>query len=330
MILAGDIGGTKADLALLDPPVERFTRRLACADFPGLEALIERFLHEAASAVGSPPRVSAAAFGIAGPVQQDRVVGTNLPWVVEAAALSRSLNGARVRLLNDLEATAQGLVALGPADLATLHAAPTAEGAPRAILAAGTGLGQAALAFCGGEPVALPSEGGHIDYAPRNELEVELWRWLAARHPESGGHVSWERVLSGPGLGSLYEFLRDTGREVEPSWLAEERRNGDPNGAITAADGRAPIATRAVDLFIEAYATQAANLALTYLARGGVYLAGGIAPRLEARLADGRFERAYLDKGRLRDVVAGIPVFLVRNPRTALLGAARAAQRMVA
>jgi glucokinase len=176
----------------------------------------------------------------------------------------------------------------------------------------------------GEPPIVRASEGGHADYAPRTALQWELSQWLAARYD---GHTSWERVLSGQGLSHIYEFLRDTGRAVEPPELAAARAAGDPNAAITEADGRVDLATRTIDFFVDAYAAQAGNLALTYLATGGVFLAGGIAPRLAARLSDGRFARAYVDKGRLSSLVASIPVRLVLNDRTALLGAASVAFR---
>ncbi len=327
MILAGDVGGTKADLALFERRADRLVEvrreRVATDAWPGLDPLVERFV------AADRPRLESAAFGVAGPVRAGRVVGTNLPWTVEAAALAATLGLPEVTLLNDLEATAHGLSSLAPDEMRTLHAG---EGDPRGtqcVLAAGTGLGQAFLVH-GDEPGAPPivraSEGGHADYAPRTALEWELAQWLAARHD---GHTSWERVLSGLGLSNIYDFLRDTGRAVEPPELARARAEGDPNRAVAEADGKVPLATQTIDLFIDAYAAQAGNLALAYLATGGVWLAGGIAPRLAARLSDGRFAAAYVAKGRMSSLVATIPVRLVLNDRTALLGAATVASRAV-
>jgi glucokinase len=332
VILAGDVGGTKADFALFErrgsgPPVELRHARIATEGWPALEPLVERFV---GPDVG---RLAAAAIGVAGPVREGRVTGTNLPWTVEARHLAERLGLPTLTLMNDLEATAHGLATLGPDETRVLHPGQADPEGTVCVLAAGTGLGQSFLirepADPGraGEPALLcvrASEGGHADYAPRTPLEWELAQWLAARYD---GHASWERVLSGPGLGNLYEFLRDTGRAEEPAWLAAERREGDPNAAIAEADGKCALATRAIDLFVEAYAAQAGNLALTYLATGGVYLAGGIAPRLAARLSDGRFARAYVAKGRLSSLVASIPVRLVLNDRAALLGAAAVAFR---
>ena len=331
MILAGDVGGTKADFALFERRagrlVERRRERIRTEAWPALEPLVERF-------VGPDlPRLSAAAFGVAGPVRDGRVVGTNLPFVVEAEPLAVRLGLPSVSLLNDLEATAHGLGALEPGDTRELHPGTADPGGAACVLAAGTGLGQSFVVKGAPDPerpdepvpiVVHASEGGHADYAPRTPLEWDLARWIAQRHD---GHASWERVLSGQGLANIYAFLRDTGRAEEPEWLAQARAAGDGNAAIAAADGKAPLATMTLDLFVDAYAAQAGNLALTYLATGGVYLAGGIAPKLASRLTDGRFARAYVAKGRLSSLVASIPVRLVLNERTALLGAAAVALR---
>lgn len=331
MILAGDVGGTKADFALFERRggrlLELRKERIPTEAWPSLEPLVERFL---GPDIG---RLAAAAIGVAGPVRDGRVVGTNLPFTVEARPLAERLGLPTVALLNDLEATAHGLASLAPGETRVLHQGLPDPAGTVCVLAAGTGLGQAFLVH--GAPVperpdepgpvcVRASEGGHADYAPRTPLEWELAQWLLQRY---AGHASWERVLSGQGLANIYEFLRDTGRAEEPAWLAQARAAGDPNAAIAAADGKAALATRTIDLFVDAYAAQAGNLALTYLATGGVYLAGGIAPRLAARLSDGRFAKAYVSKGRLASLVEDIPVHLVLNDRTALLGAAAVAFR---
>ena len=331
MILAGDVGGTKADFALFERHggrlVELRHERIPTEAWPSLEPLVLRFL-------GSDKgQLAAAAFGVAGPVRDGRAVGTNLPFTVEAKPLAERLGLPAVSLLNDLEATAHGLASLAPGETRVLHPGVVDPEGTVCVLAAGTGLGQSFLVHGPSDPLrpeeptpvsVHASEGGHADYAPRTPLQWELAQWIAARHE---GHASWERVLSGQGLGNIYEFLRDTGRAEEPAWLAAERQDGDPNAAIAAADGKAALATQTIDLFVDAYAAQAGNLALAYFATGGVYLAGGIAPRLERRLSDGRFARAYVDKGRLSSLVEAIPVHLVLNDRTALLGAAAVAFR---
>ena len=331
MILAGDVGGTKADFALFARRdgrlVELRRERVPTEAWPALEPLVERFLGK------DLPHLSAAAIGVAGPVRDGRVVGTNLPFIVEARPLAALLGLPSVSLLNDLEATAHGLASLEPSDTRELHPGKIDPDGAACVLAAGTGLGQSFVVRGTPDPdrpdepvpiVVHASEGGHADYAPRTPLEWELANWIAARHD---GHASWERVLSGQGLANIYEFLRETGRADEPAWLAQARAEGDANAAIAAADGKAPLATLTIDLFVDAYAAQAGNLALTYLASGGVFLAGGIAPRLAARLSDGRFARAYVAKGRMSSLVASMPVRLVLNDRTALLGAAAVAFR---
>jgi len=331
MILAGDVGGTKADFALFERRagrlVEKRHARIPTEAWPAIEPLVERFLGD------DKARLTAAAFGVAGPVKDGRVVGTNLPFIVEARPLAERLGLPSIALLNDLEATAHGLGALAPEDVRVLHPGRPDPAGPSCVLAAGTGLGQAYVVRGTPDPerpdeecpvVVHASEGGHADYAARTPLEWALAEWLAGRYE---GHASWERVLSGQGLMNVYEFLRDTRIAEEPAWLADARAQGDPNAALAAADGKAALATLTLDLFVDAYASQAGNLALAYLATGGVYLAGGIAPRLAARLSDGRFARAYVAKGRMSSLVAAMPVYLVLNDRTALLGAASVAFR---
>jgi glucokinase len=326
MILAADIGGTKADLALFaiegETLVETRHERFPTAAWDGLEPLLDRFLG------AERVTLTACAVGVAGPVRDGRVAGTNLPWSVEARSLAARLGLPRVHLLNDLEAVAHGLAGLDPARARPIHPGTADPRGPVALLAPGTGLGQAFLVHDeDGATVTLASEGGHADFAPRSELEWELARWIAARHE---GHASWERVLSGIGLVHIYEFLRDTGRCEEPAWLAAARAAGDANAALAAADGKAAIATRTLDLFVGCLGAQAGNLALTLLATGGVYLAGGIPPRLADRLADGRFVAAFRDKGRLAPLVATIPVHIVLDEHIAVRGAATVALRGLA
>jgi glucokinase len=328
VILSGDIGGTKANLALYERKdaslTEHFAARIETDGYKSLEDLLERFLDDARV---PGRRIQSAAFGIAGPVLHNKVVGTNLAWTVEAANVARRLGVARVELVNDLEATALGLEALDPHDVLTLQDGhPDAEGTI-AVLAAGTGLGEAYATREQGRLLPRASEGGHADFAPQNDDEVALFLYLRERF---GGHVSYERVVSGQGIGNVYEFLRDTGRAEEPAWLAAARKEGDANAAITAADGKADIATRALDLFVDVFGAEAGNVALNFMATGGVYVAGGIAPKLRARMGDGRFLAAFRAKGRLSPVLAQIPVKLVLNERTALLGAAMLASRQAA
>jgi glucokinase len=323
VILAGDVGGTKTVLALFDdaaggPAVREAV--LASGSAPSLEALARAFLETA----GRPP-VRAACFGVAGAVVDGRVKTTNLPWQLDEAGLAAALGIARVRLLNDLEAAAWGLLALPPDALATLQpGVPPHDGGTLALIAAGTGLGEAILPWDGSRHHVLASEGGHVDFAPRSELEAELWAFLRAE----GDHVSYERVVSGPGLVNVYRFLRQQRKLAEPGWLAAELAGGDPAAAISRAalEKADPVCAEALALFVSAYGAAAGNLALTAMAVGGVFVGGGIAPRILPALLAGPFLQAFADKGRLGPLLRAMPVRVVLDPRAPLIGAAACAR----
>ncbi|MCC6349862.1 MAG: glucokinase [Candidatus Eisenbacteria bacterium] len=322
MILAGDIGGTKAHLAVFAPGdgtrAPSIEERLPTAGSASLDALLRAFLERTGV---RPARV---VLGIAGPVSDNRCITTNLPWQVDGAALERAL-GAPVTLINDLEATGWGLAMLGPSDLRTLQAGERAEG-NRALIAAGTGLGESILHWDGTTWIPMASEGGHSDFAPRDTLEDELLVWLRAKH----GRVSYERVLSGPGLANLYRFMRETGRGEEPSAVARAFDSAsDPASVVSAAalDGSCERAALALERFVSIYGAEAGNLALKALALGGVFVGGGIAPRLLPALEGGGFTRAFLDKGRLSPVLSRVPIAVVLDSRTAVWGAAAYARR---
>lgn len=321
MILAGDVGGTKTHLALYEPAASVrapiLERRLPSREYATLEALVREFL------AGAPARPSRAVLGIAGPVVDQRVEATNLPWRVGAAELSAGLGGAPVRLVNDVEATAWGVPLLDASEVETLHPG-TPQPGNRALIAAGTGLGEALLVWDGETWRPCPSEGGHADFAPRDALEDELLRWLRERH----GRVSYERVLSGPGLADLYRFLAATGRgTASPDVAARFETAGDPGAVVSAAalDGSCERARLALERFVSIYGAEAGNLALKALAVGGVHLGGGIAPRILPFLRSGGFLEAFRDKGRLGPMLARVPVTLLRDDRAALWGAARLA-----
>jgi len=333
MILAGDIGGTKTRLALFGLEGDRLVlageETFPSVEFDGLEAIVRRFL---SSRPGEPGRggtslaggpITGACFGVAGPVREGRSRTTNLPWVVDAALLARALGLKRAGLINDLEANGYGIGDLAPQDLAVLNPGQPDPDGQMAIISAGTGLGEAGLLREGKRLRPLPSEGGHSDFAPGTDLEIDLLRYLRERE----GHVSWERVLSGPGLHNLYLFLRDTGRDEEPEWLAREMRGRDPAEVIsrTALERRSSLSERALDLFVRLYAAEAGNLALKMMATAGVYIGGGIAPRIIDRLKTPEFMRTFASKGRMRELLEGVPVRVILNDRTALLGAARCA-----
>jgi glucokinase len=319
MVLAGDIGGTNSRLALFEAraggrPEAVAERTYPSRDHDGLGAIVLLFRKE------FPQPIEAASFGVAGPVVAGWSRTTNLPWEIEARALARVLSLRACFLLNDLEATGWGVRALGPGDTAVLQAgAPDAEG-NSAIIAAGTGLGEAGLFRDAGGFVPFATEGGHADFGPRDEVEDDLLIALRARH----GRVSWERVVSGPGLVAIYEFLRDRGGRKEDPEVALAMRGGDPGAAVSSAGlaGRDPLAREALDRFVSLYGAEAGNLALKMLARGGVFVAGGIAPRILERLESGIFMNAFLDKGRMRPVLEAMPVRVVTHDGVGLLGAA--------
>jgi glucokinase len=319
LILAGDIGGTNVRLALFEIEngklAPREEKKFRSRDFSGLEQPVEEFL--------AGRRVSAAGFGIAGPVLNGRCEATNLPWIADAGVLARRLSLSRVALVNDLLANAAGLGELSPSDFAVVNAGTEDPDGNAALISAGTGLGEAYLVRGNGRFAPQASEGGHASFAPRNAWEIELLRHLQL----SFSHVSFERVLSGPGLAAVYAFERAGSGEPEPAWLsAEIAAAGDPSPAVTAAAlaGRDAVAARALDRFVSAYGAEAGNFALKVLATGGVFVGGGIAPRILPKLLDGSFLGAFCDKGRLAPLLARIPVRVVTNDRCALLGAARA------
>lgn len=325
MILAGDVGGTKTNLAFMAVEGNRLVTRaqatFSSPDYPGLDAILREFLPR------QPEPVRSACFGVAGPVVQGSCVGVNLAWPVSVRELQRVLNTERVSLLNDLEATGYGVAGLTPEQLLVLNAGRPWPEANAALIAAGTGLGEAILFWDGRRHRPVASEGGHVDFAPRTPLEIDFLRYARERL----GHVSYDHVVSGPGLQLIYRFLRDTGKAEEPAWLAEKLHRGDPSAAITevALAGQVELCVQALDIFVSFYGAEAGNLALKALARAGVYVGGGIAPKILAKLRDGTFMRAFTDRGRMSALVAEIPVRVILEPKTALFGAARyAAQQL--
>jgi glucokinase len=346
MILAGDIGGTKTNLALYEWTRERTEpirlESFHSSDYSSLEEILQEFLEPPTppTALGgaataetglahetrqSTERVTitAACFGIAGPVIDNHSQTTNLPWVVDGAKIAKQFNIPRVQLLNDLEATAYGILLLRPDEIEVLNpGVPPKKRQALALIAAGTGLGEAILFWDGSSYRPMPSEGGHADFAPNNDNEIELLRYLRSQYL----HVSYERLLSGPGLHAIYEYLRDT-KKNEPTWLAEKVKAGNPAAEIAEAGlkGQADIAKQALDLFASIYGAEAGNLALKALALDGVYVGGGIAPKLIQKLQDGTFMKAFTNKGRYKRLMANMPVKVVMNQQTALLGAASVA-----
>jgi glucokinase len=323
MILAGDIGGTHTRLTLVDPDgaAAVVDRVLPNREFANFETALARFLADAGAT-----RVVSAALAVAGPVIGGTVRMTNLGWTFDERVLSGVLGGARVRLLNDLEAAAHGVLELPPTDFRVLAAGEPGAGGNVAVIAAGTGLGEALLGWHGDTPVAIASEGGHADFGPRDETEIALLQWLG----RTRRHVSWEHVVSGPGIRWTYEFLRDSGRADEPPALGARLATAvEPGIVITQAAlaGEFPICVRTLEMFARAYGAEAGNLALKGMALGGVYVAGGIAPDvLDGRWADG-FMEAFVAKGRYEELMRRIPVRIALSENASLVGAAAVARR---
>lgn len=333
MILAGDVGGTKVDLALC-----KFDRgqlltvhdhKYHAREFPGLVQVVESFLDECKQTLGQPMEVGAACFGVPGPVRHGRLKLTNLPWILDSSQLSSDLKIQHVFLINDLEANGYGIGELTPDQILVLSKGdPAAEG-NRGLIAAGTGLGEAILVWNGHSYLPMASEGGHSDFAARNEEEIELLRYL---QKTLGGRVSSERVISGIGLANVYAYCRDVKGMPEPSWLKDRMRTEDPNAVIgeLGESGASELCVEALNIFVSAYGAEAGNLALKILAVGGMYVGGGIAPKLLKKMQDGTFMKAFTDKGRLSDLLVQTPVRLILESRAALMGAAAYAEARAA
>jgi glucokinase len=323
-IIAGDVGGTKTVLAVCAalPPagLPQIVReaQYPCASYPSLEAILDEFL------AGPTGKIDAACFGVAGPVAAGAAQITNLPWTIEARALSARLGGAPVTLLNDLQATALGALVLPATAFAVLQppSPPPPPGATIAVIAPGTGLGEAVLVADGGRYRALPSEGGHADFAPGTDEEIALYRFLRERY---GGHVSNERVLSGDGIGDLHDFVRASRGAAGPA--PAYTAAGDRNAAISSAAlaGTDPDAVHALALFAAILGAEAGNHALRTLAIGGVVIGGGIPPKILPLLAGGALVERFNAKGRFRRFTSTLAVRVMLEPRAALLGAAHEA-----
>lgn len=321
LFLAGDIGGTKTRLALVEVAGAQVSvvqeAGFSSREYETFEALLDEFL----ATVESPAH---AAFGIAGPVQGRMVQTTNLPWRIDADALQARC-GFACALLNDLEATACGIPALEDSDLLTLQAGAADASGNAAVIAAGTGLGEAGLYWDGQRHRPFATEGGHAGFSPGDELEMTFFLYLQQQF----GHVSWERVVSGMGLRSLYQFMSMYRKTETPQWLADEMRDGDAAAAISnaALAGKDALCVETLQRFVRLYGAEAGNLALKTMSCGGLYLGGGIAPKILPVLRDGAFIDAFLNKGRMRPLLETMPVRVILNDRAALLGAAlRAAQ----
>lgn len=326
MLLAGDIGGTKTDLAVFSaekgPRTPLAQARFHSADYPGLEPMVCAFLAQAKLSV------SHACFGVPGPVVGGRARLTNLPWIVEEAALRQTLKLQAARLLNDLEAIANAVPELLPSDLRTLNAGAPVAGGAIAVIAPGTGLGEAFLTWEAIEYHAHASEGGHADFAPTSPEQIELLRYVQGR----SGHVSFEHVCSGSGIPNLYDYLQHTGAITASSEVAARLATAEDRTPLilqAALDSEkpCPLCVATLQLFVSILGAEAGNLAVKVLATGGVYLGGGIPPRILSALTDGRFADAFQRKGRLAELLAHVPVHVITS-RVALLGAANYVLRL--
>ena len=312
MLLIGDIGGTKTNLALFETkrPLSLIREEtFPSANYGGLREIIDQFL-------AKEEKVEAACFGIAGPVRQGRVVATNLPWVIDQKQLQEKLHIDQVYLLNDLEANAYGICTLGEEEFFVLNKGEKGVIGNQALISAGTGLGQAGLFFDGKTHIPFACEGGHTDFAPRNQQEIDLLLFAQKKF----GHVSYERILSGPGFPLLHEFLHK--KEIDFG-------TDDPAKVITEKASTDPICKEVMRLFVSIYGAEAGNLALKFLPFSGIYIGGGIAPKILDHTKKGAFMEAFVDKGRFNELLSSIPVKVILNDKTALLGACEYALRKV-
>lgn len=324
LILAGDIGGTKTHLGLFSIGKDRchliFEKTFLSKSYKGLENILGDFLK-------GQKKIASACFGVAGPVTEGIVRVTNLPWRIDAQSLQKELSLRKVEIINDLVANAYGISVMKKKDFEILNTGKMKMG-NAVLISAGTGLGEAVLFWNGKKHVPSPSEGGHSEFGPRNPLEIELLHYLFGRF----GHVSYERVLSGAGLFHIYQFLKDSKRfGGEPEWLSKKMKEEDPPAVISemAQLKKNRLCVLALGIFASIYGAAAGNLALQVMAVGGVYIGGGIAPKIVWKLKDGTFMEAFKDKGRFSDLVAHIPVKVIMNDRAALLGTASRAMGLL-
>uniref|UniRef100_A0A7V4XRX3 Glucokinase n=1 Tax=Acidobacterium capsulatum TaxID=33075 RepID=A0A7V4XRX3_9BACT len=328
MILAGDVGGTKVHLALYDFKQgslqhvrdERFPAR----DYDGLQVIVSQFLGDRAEG-----DITAACFGVPGPVRQGRLKLTNLPWVLDSFELSAALEIPHLFLINDLEANGYGIPELQADQIFTLNPGDRGAVGNRALVSAGTGLGEGVMVWDGRRHVPMASEGGHCDFAARNPLELELLQYLIEKLQ---GRVSFERVVSGLGIQNIYRFLRDVKKMEESAWLRERLEREDPNAVIgeLGESGQNELCARTLEMFVAAYGAEAGNMALKVLAVGGMYIGGGIAPKILKTMQNGVFMQAFTDKGRLSELLIKTPVHIILESRCALMGAAAYAEQRAA
>lgn len=332
MILAGDVGGTKVHLALYNFTGGRLVpvrdEKFPAHEFACLDDVVKKFL---AGVEGEKSQIVASCFGCPGPVRDGRLKLTNLPWTLDARDLQKSLGIEHIFLINDLEANGYGIPELAADKIFTLHKGDPSGVGHRGLVSAGTGLGECLLIWDGQlrRHLPIPSEGGHADFAPRTDQEIALLQYL---RKQLNGRVSYERVMSGIGIKNIYAFLRDDQKMEEPVWLRDRMAAEDPNAVIgsLAEAGTSDICVETMNLFASIYGAEAGNIALKVLAMGGIYLGGGIAPKVLNTMQNGRFTQAFLDKGRLSPLLENVPVRIILDDTCALLGAAAYAEARAA
>lgn len=325
-VLAGDIGGTKTSLGCFSvdrgPTQPVYEHIYRTNDWTSFHAVVSDFLGR----IDCMP--VAACFGIAGPIANRRAeITVNVRWPIDTRDIAGLFGHDRIGLINDMQAMAFGMLVLPESGLGTINEGKPEPTANRGLVAAGTGLGLSLLVHNRGRWIAVPSEAGHVNFAPNSEIEIDLLRYLWDTH----GRISTERVLSGPGLYHIYKFLRDTGRGAEPDWLAREMEAGDPSAIVSkyGLDDDEPLCARALDLFVQIYGAVAGDYAIATVARGGIYLGGGIPPKILPRLKRAEFMNGFADKGRLSDLIRQIPVKVILETQAPLFGAASRAMQTI-
>ena len=324
MVLAGDIGGTKTNLALFRISDNRLENQLELTyksqDHDSLEQIIQDFLHHIETQKDQVT-ISSVCFGIAGPIKNNTCQVTNLPWFVDALAIQKRFNFPKVSLINDLEANAWGISSLSEEDFIVLNSGTAEVTGNASIIAAGTGLGEAGMFWNGQQHIPFASEGGHSDFSVSNEQEFRFYQFLGEKYQS---HISWERVLCGDGLVNIYQFLCQQSKTSTPTWLLEKMQNQDPASVIsqTALAKQDEICQQALDWFVYFYGVEAGNQALKIMSHAGVYIGGGIAPKIIKALQSDIFIHAFFDKGRMRPLLEAMPVKVIMNDKTALYGPA--------
>lgn len=321
MFLTGDIGGTKTNIAVLEPLNGKFKtlyeKSFVSNNYDSLRTIVDKVINEELKHAFN---ITHACFGVAGPIKDGLCDATNLPWLVDSRKIAALLNlpSDNVSLLNDLEAAAYGIQVLEDKDVFVLNEGTPQNNGTLALISAGTGLGESIIFWNGENYKPSPSEGGHTDFAPRNKIEIDLLNYLIGKY----GRISYERILSGPGLLNVYNFFKDTTYQNTPPWLLERFKKEDPSAVISeiAMSKKDICCEKALDLFTSIYGAEAGNLALTALATGGVYVGGGIAPKILNKLKEGAFMQAFTHKGRLSVLISHIPVKIILNDKTPILG----------